>query len=82
MPIAATRGTFGEYTRPELVGILEQAGFAIDRVWAKYYFDARYAHHELGDEPARPIGGTIRNVLYRLLPGSLQEGITIVARRA
>jgi 2-polyprenyl-3-methyl-5-hydroxy-6-metoxy-1,4-benzoquinol methylase len=75
-------GHFREYTRSELVGILLQAGFTIDRVWAKYYFDARYARHAVGDEPARPIGGAVRNALYRLLPGFLQEGITIVARKA
>ncbi len=74
-------GHFREYTRPELVGILQQAGFTIDSVQMKYYFDARYADHEIGNEPARPIGGAIRNAFYRLLPGSLQEGITIVARK-
>jgi SAM-dependent methyltransferase len=75
-------GHFREYTRSELQGILEQAGFTIDGVWVKYYFDARYSRHDTGNEPARPIDGAIRNALYRLLPGSFQEGITIVARKA
>ncbi len=74
-------GHFREYTLSELREILLGAGFAIDRVWMKYYFDARYARHDAGDEPASHLSGSIKNTLYRFLPGSLQEGITIAARR-
>jgi hypothetical protein len=74
-------GHFREYTLAELRQILIQAGFAIERTWMRYYFDARYERHERGDEPPSRIKGRLKNVLYRLLPPSLQEGITIVARR-
>lgn len=74
-------GHFREYTLSELREILCGAGFVIDRVWMKYYFDARYARHDDGDEPASRVSGTVKNAIYRFLPGSLQEGITIVARK-
>ena len=50
-------------------------------MWLKHYFDVRYARHERGDEPPRQIAGALKNALYRLLPASLREGITILARR-
>jgi hypothetical protein len=74
-------GHFREYTRSELREILSAAGFAIERTWMRYYFDARYERHERGDEPPSRIRGGLKNALYRLLPPSLREGITIVARR-
>lgn len=46
------------------------------------HFDVRYSRDDTGNEPARPIDGAIRNALYRLLPGSFREGITIVAHKA
>jgi trans-aconitate methyltransferase len=74
-------GHFREYTASELRELLVGAGFAVDRVWMKHYFDVRYARHERGDEPPRSITGTLKNAFYRLLPGSLREGITIFARK-
>jgi trans-aconitate methyltransferase len=74
-------GHFREYTASELRELLVGAGFSVDRVWMKHYFDVRYARHERGDEPPRLISGTLKNVFYRLLPASLREGITILARR-
>jgi 2-polyprenyl-3-methyl-5-hydroxy-6-metoxy-1,4-benzoquinol methylase len=73
-------GHFREYTAGELRELLTGAGFAIERVWLKYYFDARYARHERGDERPSPLVGAVKNAIYRLLPGQLREGITIVAR--
>ena len=74
-------GHFREYTASELKEFLAAAGFSVDRVWLKHYFDVRYARHERGDEPPELIVGALKNALYRLLPASLREGITILARR-
>ena len=49
--------------------------------YLRYYFDARFAQHATGRERPNWIGGSVRNLVYRLLPGSLREGITIVARQ-
>jgi 2-polyprenyl-3-methyl-5-hydroxy-6-metoxy-1,4-benzoquinol methylase len=74
-------GHFREYTASELKELIAGAGFSLERVWMKHYFDVRYARHERGDEPPKPIAGALKNALYRLLPASLREGITILARR-
>jgi hypothetical protein len=74
-------GHFREYTAGELRELLASAGFSIDRIWMRYYSDARYAQHERGDEPPRSIVGVVKNVIYRVLPEQLQEGITVAARR-
>jgi 2-polyprenyl-3-methyl-5-hydroxy-6-metoxy-1,4-benzoquinol methylase len=74
-------GHFREYTASELKELLAGAGFSIDRVWMKHYFDIRYARHNRGDEPPQLVVGALKNALYRLLPASLREGITILARR-
>jgi Methyltransferase domain len=74
-------GHFREYTASELNEFLVGAGFSVDRVWLKHYFDVRYAGHERGDEPPRLISGALKNAFYRLLPASLREGITILARK-
>jgi SAM-dependent methyltransferase len=78
----ANPGHFREYTARELQDALRGAGFEIEKVWMKYYFDARHADHLRGDEPPRLLAGTIKNTIYRMLPGPLREGITIAARRA
>jgi SAM-dependent methyltransferase len=61
-------GHFHEYTVPELRGLLEAAGLEVIRL-----ITANYFNH-----------GSRRNQLYRLvgpvLPGTLREGITVVAR--
>ena len=67
-------GHFREYTASELRELLVGAGFSVDRVWMKHYFDVRYARHERGDEPPRLISGMLKNVFYRLLPASLRKG--------
>jgi hypothetical protein len=81
-PDRSNPGHFREYTLSELREILAHAGFAIERTSMRYYFDAAYERHERGDEPPSRIKGRLKNVLYRLLPPPLQEGITIVARRS
>jgi hypothetical protein len=78
---ATNPGHFREYTTAELHEIVTGAGFSVIRSWSKFYFDGRYAHHTLGTEPPQPFVGAAKNVLYRLLPPSLREGITILARR-
>jgi SAM-dependent methyltransferase len=75
-------GHFREYTSAELQDVLRRAGFDIEKVWMKYYFDARYARHEHGDEAPQAFTGSVKNAIYRFLPGPLREGITIAARKA
>ena len=74
-------GHFREYTPRELAEILSQVGFDVKKTWLQYYFDARFAVHNLGDEPPSHIAGLAKNIINRVLPGFLREGITIVAER-
>jgi SAM-dependent methyltransferase len=74
-------GHFREYTLDELIQLLSAIGLSIAEKHRKYYFDTRFAHHEVGNERPMMVSGTIRNAAYRLLPPSLREGITIVARK-
>jgi hypothetical protein len=74
-------GHYREYTLDELVDVLTRSRFSIEKSWRKYYFDVRYAKHEMGTEKPKLISGAIRNVAYRLLPPSLREGITVLARK-
>jgi hypothetical protein len=73
-------GHYREYTAKELREVLRSAGFVPEKIYRRYYFNACFARHEIGDEPSNLIGGTIRNVVYRCLPPSLREGITLIAR--
>ncbi|HVV48911.1 MAG TPA: class I SAM-dependent methyltransferase [Polyangia bacterium] len=73
-------GHFREYTAGELRELLAGAGFALEAVWLRYYFDARYARHDRPDAPPSPVRGALKNVFYRLQPAPLREGITIAAR--
>ena len=43
-------GHYREYTLDELVDILTRSQFSIEKSWRKYYFDVRYAKHEMGTE--------------------------------
>lgn len=74
-------GHFREYTAKELLDILAKAGFATRRIWRQFYFDARFAHHERGDEQPAALYGSAMNVVNRLLPPFLREGLTILADR-
>jgi SAM-dependent methyltransferase len=62
-------GHFHEFTVPELLGVVEAAGLEVDRWLTRSYFDH----------------GSRKNRLYRaassVLPRTLREGITVVARR-
>jgi trans-aconitate methyltransferase len=63
-------GHFHEYTVPELRAAVEDAGLEVERLLTASYFDH----------------GSRKNGAYRalspLLPGTLREGITVVARRS
>lgn len=73
-------GHFREYTAKELARIAESAGFEVVRRENRWYFDGRFAHH--GQVPRyQPVVGTIKNLVYPLLPGSWQFGMTFVIRR-
>jgi SAM-dependent methyltransferase len=74
-------GHYREYTLVELVDALGGARFTVYKSYRKFYFDARFAHHDEGNEPPNVVAGAVRNVLYRILPPPLREGITILARR-
>jgi hypothetical protein len=75
-------GHFREYTLGEIVSFAEQTGFAVIRRFRRFYFDARYAHHEDGTTRKQLALGTIKNVVYRCLPSFLREGITVVLSRS
>jgi SAM-dependent methyltransferase len=81
-PDASNPGHFREYTARELNQILRDAGFAMRKSTSEFYFDARFARHEIGNERPRLLRGTVVNAIYRALPPFLQEGITMVAERA
>jgi trans-aconitate methyltransferase len=62
-------GHFHEYTLPELRAAVEDAGLEITRLLTANYFD----HGSRKNHAYRAVG--------RLLPRTLREGITVVARR-
>jgi trans-aconitate methyltransferase len=78
---ATDPGHFREYTRAELAQILTDIGFTVQRTWMKFYADARFERHVTGLEPPARAKGFLKNIVYRLLPGPLREGITVMARR-
>jgi hypothetical protein len=81
-PIRISRsnpGHFREYTLSELTELLGRAGFRVRQHWMRFYFDARFALHDAGDEKPRTLRGTLSNAINRVLPPSLREGITIIA---
>lgn len=80
-PDRSNPGHFREYTSAELRRILNEGGFAVESLWTKFYFDARYARHDTGREEPELFTGALKNVLYRLIPGGLQEGITVIAKK-
>ena len=71
-------GHFREYTVAELTAVARAAGLRVEHRMAGWYFDARYGLHGPGGSRPQPVLGTVKNVLYRLLPGRLQGGITMV----
>ncbi len=80
-PDAGNPGHFREYTLGELQGYVEQTGFRIIEIARRFYFDARFAHHEKSLCRPQPFVGTIKNAVYRMMPRSLREGVTLVLRK-
>lgn len=74
-------GHFREYTLAELRRIAAETGFHIERATTAYYFDARFARHLTGRVEPQPMLGAVKNIVYRALPASLREGITMVWRK-
>jgi SAM-dependent methyltransferase len=74
-------GHFREYTEAEMRSILIDAGFEVREVDIRFYFDARYAHHDVNPRH-EPVIGWIKNTLFSVLPRSWRLGMTIVARRS
>jgi SAM-dependent methyltransferase len=72
-------GHFREYTEAEMRSMLSDAGFEIRGVDIRFYFDARYAHHDVNPRYEPVIGG-LKNILFSILPRSWRLGMTIVAR--
>jgi len=81
-PDRGNPGHFREYTAAELRDLLSSSGYVVQKEWRKFYFDARYARHEAGQHVSSGLRGVVSNVVYRLLPPFLREGITILAQRA
>ena len=74
-------GHFREYTKKELHDLAADLGFRVEECTVSFYFDARFAHHESGEAAGRNLAlGSLKNVVYRLLPSDLREGITMVWR--
>ena len=71
-------GHFREYTKKELIQIVEEAGLTVDRWFAGDYFDYRFVQGS-GERLARL--GRPLNLIYRCAPPSLKPGQTLVVRR-
>lgn len=80
-PDGGNPGHFREYTLRELEAYARQARFRVVEVARRFYFDARFAHHEEGASRPQPFVGTIKNGIYRALPRFLREGVTVVLRK-
>ena len=78
---ATNPGHFREYTLDELCGYAAQARLQVVEVARRFYFDARFAHHEDSRVRPQPLVGTIKNAIYRTLPPFLREGLTLVLRK-
>ncbi len=78
---AGNPGHFREYTLSELQGYARQARFQVIEVARRFYFDARFAHHEESRCRPQPFVGAIKNGVYRALPRSMREGLTLVLRK-
>jgi trans-aconitate methyltransferase len=74
-------GHFREYTISELTRMADPLGFSVEKWMTAFYFDARFAHHSAGHVEPQPFLGLVKNSIYRILPTSLREGITMVWRR-
>ena len=77
-------GHFREYTRRELFCVAKEAGFGVEGWRAHDYFDFRYMSHAEGlnrPTPRSRVFGSIMNVTYRMMPGSLKPGQSIILRR-
>jgi len=81
-PEAGNPGHFREYTLRELRGYARQTGLEVLEFRRRFYFDARFAHHEEGSRRPQPLVGTLKNGVYRILPGFLREGLTLVLRKS
>lgn len=74
-------GHFREYTRKELTALAADLGFRVEECAMAFYFDARFAHGASGEAAGRRrLIGSSKNLVYRLLPSPLREGITMVWR--
>lgn len=74
-------GHFREYTLRELRSCSQQAGFEVVESARRFYFDARFAHHDGPEGTPQPLLGGLKNLVYRALPPFLREGLTLVLRR-
>lgn len=73
-------GHFREYTEGEMRSILLGAGFDVRESDIRFFFDARYAHHD-AEQRYEPVVGRLKNALFSILPRSLRLGMTLVAQR-
>jgi SAM-dependent methyltransferase len=74
-------GHFREYTVRELRGLAANAGLTVIFCDVRYYFDARFARHGATPEP-QPVIGTLKNLVFPLLPSSMRLGITMALKRS
>jgi SAM-dependent methyltransferase len=71
-------GHFREYTLNELIAYVDEANFDILEVNRKSYFDIRFSKNHDGSSMIKNLSGSVRNFIYRSLPPSFREGITMV----
>jgi len=75
-------GHFREYTPAELRTLAREAGMTTERSERVHYFDSRFSHHGEGGPRPQPVVGTVKNVVYSMLPAALRLGMTVVLRPA
>jgi len=63
-----------------LKAVTAGAGFTLLHRQVDFAFDARYQPRGIVHDGMRPVLGTTKNIVYRLLPEFLREGITMVLR--
>jgi SAM-dependent methyltransferase len=73
-------GHFREYTVRELEQLTRDAGFTLEHRQLGYPFDAVYAPKARVHDRKRPVIGTAKNLVYRMLPMRLRENVTMVLR--
>jgi len=74
-------GHYREYTLAEIFHYAGGSELEVLSFFRRFYFDARFAHHDGPEARPQPVLGTVKNAVYRMLPPFLREGLTVVLRK-